>query len=108
MYVHLHGRTEEYPFTTLLWHGHVHVAKDAWEPSTRGSCGGPGAARAGGGPTAAPLLLPYTLVQLPYSVNPRPEYGGPDSPFCRKVGWGWQPAGPARQPTSPKYSLYLM
>ncbi len=27
LYVHLHGRTAEYPFTTLLRHGHGHVAR---------------------------------------------------------------------------------
>ncbi len=69
------GRTAEYLFTTLLRHGHAHVSLGS---------------AAGGAASAAPCVLPYVLVRLPYSADPQSEYGGPDSPFFLEVGGaGW-------------------
>ncbi|KAG2491772.1 hypothetical protein HYH03_009933 [Edaphochlamys debaryana] len=91
LYIHLHDRLSEYPFTTLLRHGPVAAAAG----QAAAAAGGAGAAAAGAGAAGGGVSssghqdpygnLPVVLVRLPYRADPRSECGGPDSPYSLKA-----------------------
>jgi hypothetical protein len=80
LYIHLHGRLSEFPFTTLLRHGPA----GRLVGGSRASDEAAGGAQDGGGDGDADSL-PVVLVRLPYKPDPESECGGPESPYFLKV-----------------------